>query len=195
MVRASGLVDMGDMKMTTASKVTMARIALIPFFVASALIDFSGHNYVALAIFIVAALTDSLDGYIARHYNQISDFGKFIDPIADKLLVTAALLIFVERGQMSSWACIIVIAREFAVSGLRLVAVEKGNVIAAAMSGKIKTAASIVCSCVMFLPFHNNALLPFLTVDRLCVAIIVITTVYSGVEYFIDNKNALGIED
>lgn len=185
----------GGYNMTTASKVTMARIALIPFFVAAALIDFSGHNYVALAIFIVAALTDSLDGYIARHFNQVSDFGKFIDPIADKLLVTSALLIFVEAGQMSSWACIIVIAREFAVSGLRLVAVENGTVIAAAMSGKIKTAASLVCSCIMFLPFHDYALLPFMTVDRLCVTIIVITTVYSGVEYFIDNKEALGFED
>ena len=177
--------------MTTASKITMARIFMIPFFVAAALIEFEGHDYVALAIFIVASATDWVDGYVARHYNQISDFGKFIDPIADKLLVTAALLIFVERGQMASWACIIVIAREFAVSGLRLVAVEKGSVIAAAMSGKIKTAASIVCCCVMFLPFHGYELLSWMTVDGLCVAIIVFTTVYSGIEYFIDNKSAL----
>lgn len=177
--------------MTTASKITMARICLIPFFIAAALIDFAGHDYVALAIFIIASATDWVDGYVARNYNQVSDFGKFIDPIADKLLVSAALLLFVERGQMSSWACFIVIAREFAVSGLRLVAVEKGTVIAAAMSGKIKTAASIVCCCVMFLPFHDYALLPWLTVDRLCVAVIVLTTVYSGIEYFIDNKSAL----
>ncbi len=177
--------------MTTASKITMARIFMIPFFVAAALIDFQGHDYVALAIFVIAAATDWVDGYVARHYNQISDFGKFIDPIADKLLVTAALLIFVERGQMASWACIIVIAREFAVSGLRLVAVEKGSVIAAAMSGKIKTAASLVCCCVMFLPFHGFELLSWMTVDELCVAIIVLTTVYSGIEYFVDNKAAL----
>ncbi|NCC66928.1 MAG: CDP-diacylglycerol--glycerol-3-phosphate 3-phosphatidyltransferase [Clostridia bacterium] len=177
--------------MTTASKITMARIFMIPFFVAAALIEFEGHDYVALAIFVIAAATDWVDGYVARHYNQISDFGKFIDPIADKLLVTAALLIFVERGQMASWACIIVIAREFAVSGLRLVAVEKGSVIAAAMSGKIKTAASIVCCCIMFLPLHKNNLLPWMSVDELCVAIIVLTTVYSGIEYFIDNKAAL----
>lgn len=181
--------------MTTASKITMARIAMIPFFVAAALIEFPGNNYVALAIFIVASVTDSLDGYVARHYNQISDFGKFIDPIADKMLVTAALLIFVERGQMASWACMIVIAREFAVSGLRLVAVEKGKVIAAAMSGKIKTAASIVCSCVMFLPFHDQSILSWMTVDKLCVAIIVFTTVYSGIEYFIDNKGVLETKD
>lgn len=177
--------------MTTASKITMVRIIMIPFFVAAALIDFSGHNYVALAIFIIAALTDSLDGYVARHYNQISDFGKFIDPIADKMLVTAALLIFVENGQMASWACMIVIAREFAVSGLRLVAVEKGKVIAAAMSGKIKTAASLVCCCVMFLPFHSYEILTWMTVDKLCVAIIIFTTVYSGIDYFVDNKGVL----
>ena len=180
--------------MTTASKITMARIFMIPFFILAALLDFKGHEYVALAIFIIASATDSLDGYIARHYNQISDFGKFADPLADKLLVTAALLIFVERGQMSSWACFIVIAREFAVSGLRLVAAENGTVIAAAMSGKIKTASSIVCCCLMFLPFHGYALLSWLTVDMLCSAVIVITTVYSGAEYFVVNGKALDLK-
>lgn len=180
--------------MTTASKITMARIFMIPFFILAALIDFTGHEYVALAIFVIAAATDSLDGYVARHYNQISDFGKFADPLADKLLVTAALLIFVSRGQMSSWACFIVIAREFAVSGLRLVAAENGTVIAAAMSGKIKTASSIVCCCIMFIPIHSYALLPWLTVDNICSAIIVITTVYSGVEYFIVNGKALDLK-
>jgi len=181
--------------MTTASKITMVRIFMIPFFIVAALINFTGHDYVALAIFIVAAVTDSLDGYVARHYNQVSTFGKFIDPLADKLLVTAALLIFVERGQMSSWACMIVIAREFAVTGLRLVAMEDGTVIAAAMSGKIKTAMSIVCSGIMFLPMHAYSVLSWLTVDGICVAIIVITTVYSGVEYFVVNREALKFKD
>lgn len=164
---------------------------MIPFFIAAALIDFTGHNYVAMGIFIFAAVTDSVDGYVARHYDQVSDFGKFIDPIADKLLVTAALLIFVEQRQMSSWVCFIVIAREFLVSGLRLVAVEKGTVIAAAFSGKVKTAASMVCVCIMFLPFHDYELLSWLTPDKLCSAVILFTTVYSGVEYFIDNRSAL----
>lgn len=183
--------------MTTASKITMARIALIPFFIAAALMDFSGHNYVALAIFIVAALTDSLDGYIARHYNQVSTFGKFIDPLADKLLVFAALLIFVENGQMASWACMIVIAREFAVTGLRLVAMEDGTVIAAGASGKIKTALSMVCICIMFLPemIYNFNILSWLTVNDICVALIVFVTVYSGIDYFVANKNAFNIED
>lgn len=168
---------------------------MIPFFMAAALMNFKGHEYVALGIFIVASITDSLDGYVARHYNQISIFGKFIDPLADKLLVFAALLIFVERGQMVSWACMIVIAREFAVTGLRLVAMEDGVVIAAGTSGKVKTAVSIVCSCVMLLP-HNFVAYPWwYTVDWINVIIIVLVTVYSGVDYFIANKRVLNTKD
>ena len=181
--------------MTTASKITMARIALIPFFIVAALMDFSGHNYVALVIFVVAALTDSLDGYVARHYNQVSTFGKFIDPLADKLLVFAALLIFVENGQMASWACMIVIAREFAVTGLRLVAMEDGTVIAAGTSGKVKTALSMVCICIMLLPIHDFALVSWLTVDVICVTLIVLVTVYSGIDYFVANKTAFNTKD
>lgn len=181
--------------MTTASKITMVRIFMIPFFMAAALMNFKGHEYVALIIFIVAAITDSLDGYVARHYNQVSTFGKFIDPLADKLLVFAALLIFVERGQMASWACMIVIAREFAVTGLRLVAMEDGIVIAAGTSGKIKTALSIVCSCIMLLP-HDFVTYPWWqTVDWINVIIIVLVTVYSGVDYFVANKKVLNTKD
>jgi CDP-diacylglycerol--glycerol-3-phosphate 3-phosphatidyltransferase len=177
--------------MTTASKITMARIALIPFFIAAALTDFPGHEYAALAIFVLASLTDSLDGYVARRYNQTSNFGAFVDPLADKLLVTAALLICVERGQLPSWSCMLVLAREFAVTGLRLVAMERGVVIAAGASGKLKTALSIVLSCVMLLPenIHGFALLPWLAVDTLCAAGIVLVTLYSGVDYFIANRD------
>ena len=178
--------------MTTASKITMARIALIPFFIVAAIM---GYNYAALVFFVVAALTDSLDGYVARHYNQVSTFGKFIDPLADKLLVFAALLIFVENGQMASWACMIVIAREFAVTGLRLVAMEDGTVIAAGTSGKIKTALSMVCICIMFLPIHDFALVSWLTVDVICVVLIVLVTVYSGIDYFVANKTAFNTKD
>ena len=181
--------------MTTASKITMVRIFMIPFFMLAALMNFKGHEYVALTIFIVASVTDSLDGYVARHYNQVSTFGKFIDPLADKLLITAALLIFVERGQMASWACMIVIAREFAVTGLRLVAMEDGIVIAAGTSGKIKTALSIVCSCIMLLPHDYVAYPWWTTVDLVNVLIIVLVTVYSGVDYFIANKNVLNTKD
>lgn len=181
--------------MTTASKITMLRIAMIPFFIACALIEFSGHLYVALAIFIVAAATDSVDGYVARHYNQVSDFGKFVDPLADKLLVMAALLIFVAKGQMASWACFIVITRELAVQGLRLVAVEQGKVIAAAMSGKVKTLVTMVCICVMFLPLHDSIIFSGLSVDLLCVILILAVTVYSGIEYFYVNRNVFNFED
>lgn len=181
--------------MTTANKITLVRIAMIPFFIVAALWKFPGHDYVAAAIFAVAAFTDSLDGYIARHYNQVSDFGKFADPLADKFLVVAALLIFVERGQMASWACFLVVAREFAVTGLRLIAMERGGtVIAAAMSGKIKTASSIVCCIIMFMPFHDFALLSWLSVDNICVAVIVITTLYSGIEYFVAGKENLSFK-
>ena len=105
--------------MTTASKITLARVAMIPVFMIVLLL---GHNWAALIIFAIASLTDFVDGYIARHYNQVSDFGKFLDPLADKLLVTAAMLIFVQWGRMPAWAVMIVLAREFAVSGLRMVA-------------------------------------------------------------------------
>lgn len=176
--------------MTTASKITMARVALVPVFIVLAILEL---DYIALAVFIVAAATDWIDGHVARKYNQISTFGKFVDPLADKLLVIAALLIFVERGQMPAWACFIVVAREFAVSGLRLVAMENGTVIAAGTSGKIKTASSLICACIMLLPLHSFQILPWLSVDVLCVAVIVITTVYSGIEYFAVNKNAMDL--
>ncbi len=176
--------------MTTASKITMARVALVPVFIILAILKL---DYIALGVFIIAAATDWIDGHVARKYNQISTFGKFVDPLADKLLVIAALLIFVERGQMPAWACFIVVAREFAVSGLRLVAMENGTVIAAGTSGKIKTASSLICACIMLLPIHSFALLPWLTVDVLCVAVIVLTTVYSGVEYFAVNKGAMDL--
>lgn len=183
--------------MTTANKITLVRIAMIPFFIVVALWDFPSHNYVAAVIFAVAAFTDSLDGYVARHYNQVSDFGKFADPLADKFLVVAALLIFVERGQMASWACFLVVAREFAVTGLRLIAMERGGtVIAAAMSGKVKTASSIVCCILMFMPFHAYSFAGnWLTVDNICVAVIVITTLYSGIQYFISGKEHLSFKN
>jgi len=179
--------------MTTASKITMIRVAMIPLFILAMLWDFPGHTVVALVIFILASVTDSVDGYVARKYNQVSDFGKFIDPLADKLLVTAAILIFVEWRQMPSWAAMLIIAREFAVTGLRLVAVEGGRVIAAGLSGKIKTASSIVAICLMLTGFKDAALLPGVTVNTLCVAVMVVTTLYSGAEYFVKNWSVLDL--
>ena len=168
--------------MTTANKLTLLRMALIPIFLAVLYAGFPGSQIAALVIFIVASLTDLLDGYIARHYNQVTNFGKFMDPLADKVLVMSAMCWFVEKGQMPGWALAIVLFREFAVSGMRLVAVEQGKVIAAAMSGKVKTASTMVCLCLMFLPIPE-------WLNTACVAVIVITTIYSGVEYFVKNAN------
>ena len=166
--------------MTTANKLTILRVVMIPAFLAVVYAGFPGSGYVALAIYIVACLTDWLDGYIARHYHQVSDFGKFMDPLADKCLVVAALCWFVENGQMAGWVLAVVLLREFAVSGMRLVAVEKGRVIAAGWSGKVKTASTMVCICLMLFGIPGWA-------ERVCEVIILVTTIYSGVEYFAKN--------
>ena len=170
--------------MNTANKLTLLRVAMIPMFLLVLYLDVPGANYWALAIFVIASLTDTLDGYIARHYNQTTDFGKFMDPLADKCLVTAAMLWFVEIGQMPGWALLVVIVREFGVSGLRMVAADKGRVIAAGWSGKVKTACTMVCVCLMLLPIPSG-------VNTVCVALIVVTTLYSGVEYFMKNGDVL----
>ena len=174
--------------MTTASKITLIRVAFIPVFML--LMYLSGGQpgpfmWLSLAVFIVASLTDYVDGYIARKYKQVSDFGKFLDPLADKLLVIAAMAMFCQWGQFPAWALMIVLTREFAVTGLRLVAVGKGNVIAAGFSGKVKTASTMIGLC---------AMMAFPTVSVLCwivMLVIVVTTLYSGVEYFIQNWKCL----
>ena len=170
--------------MNTANKLTMLRVLMIPAFMVVLYLGFPGANYVALVIFALASITDWLDGYIARRYNQTTDFGKFMDPLADKCLVTAAMLWFVEVGQMPAWALLTVIVREFAISGLRMNAATSGRVIAAGWSGKVKTAATMVCIILMLLPIPA-------IVNTLCVAIIVLTTVYSGVEYVMKNIDVI----
>jgi CDP-diacylglycerol--glycerol-3-phosphate 3-phosphatidyltransferase len=170
--------------MNTANKLTILRVVMIPAFLLVLYLDVPFANYWALAIFAAASITDTLDGYIARHYDQITDFGKFMDPLADKCLVFAAMLWFVEVGQMPAWALLIVAVREFGVSGLRMVAADKGRVIAAGWSGKVKTAATMVCIILMLLPLPE-------IVDQICTAVIVLTTIYSGVEYFMKNADIL----
>lgn len=170
--------------MNTANKLTLARIAMIPAFLAVLYLRIPNANYWAMGIFILASITDFLDGYVARNFNQITDFGKFMDPLADKMLVVAAMLWFVEEGQMTGWALFIVLAREFSVSGLRMVAADKGSVIAAGWSGKVKTAVTMICIVVMLLPISQS-------INDLCVVLIVGSTLYSGVEYFMQNKNVL----
>ena len=170
--------------MNTANKLTILRVFMIPVFLLVLYLDVPNANYWALAIFVIASLTDTLDGYIARHYNQTTDFGKFMDPLADKCLVIAAMLWFVEIGQMPAWALLVVIIREFGVSGLRMVAADKGRVIAAGWSGKVKTASTMVCIVLMFLPIPAE-------LNLACVAVIVLTTIYSGVEYFVKNRDVI----
>ena len=170
--------------MNLPNKLTLLRIVLILPFLLVLYLDVPFASFIALGIFIIASLTDMLDGKIARKRNLITDFGKFADPLADKMLVTAAMLWFVEIGQMPGWALLIVIVREFAVSGLRMVASDQGRVIAAGWSGKVKTAATMVCIVLMFLPIPE-------VLNTVCVAVIVATTIYSGVEYFLKNKDCL----
>ena len=170
--------------MNLPNKLTLLRIVLILPFLLVLYMGVPFASYFALAIFVLASLTDMLDGQIARKRGLVTDFGKFADPLADKMLVTAALLWFVEIGQMPGWALLVVIVREFAVSGLRMVASDKGRVIAAGWSGKVKTASTMVCIVLMFLPIPA-------AVNTLCVAVIVVTTIYSGVEYFLKNKDCL----
>ena len=170
--------------MNLPNKLTCIRMLMVPFFVAAMVLPFSNHYLWALILFIAASFTDMLDGKIARKQGLITDFGKFMDPIADKLLVMSAMAWFVEADWMPAWAFFLVIARELAVTGLRLVAVEQGRVIAAGKSGKVKTASTMVGICLM-LAF------PQPTLRLVCVAVILVTTVYSGVEYFVQNKDVL----
>lgn len=185
--------------MTTANKITLARIALIPFFVYFALQGDPISDVFALILFGIASATDFLDGYIARKYNQVTDFGKFVDPLADKLLVTAALVIFVERGLLAAWMVFIILAREFIITSLRNVAAAKGKVMAAAWSGKVKTCVQIGGIVVLFfyaittetstitagleqnpleLMSSQRALIP-----QLVSWIVTLVTVYSGYDY------------
>lgn len=174
--------------MTTASKITLLRVAMIPLYLILMYLS-AGQSgiwmWLALAVFIIASLTDFLDGHIARKYHQVSDFGKFLDPLADKLLVIAAMAMFCEWGHFPAWALMIVLTREFAVSGLRMVAGPKGKVIAAGKSGKVKTASTMVGLCVQ-MAFPDVTWLGWAVI-----AVIVITTLYSGVEYFVKNWNCL----
>lgn len=164
---------------TTANKITVLRIVLIPFFL---LLAYSGHRVGALIVYLIACISDFLDGYIARHCNQITNFGKFMDPLADKMLVLVSMCWFTENGQMPGWIVAVVLFREFAVSGLRLIAVEQSRVIAAAWSGKVKTAVTMVALALMMV-------FPSETLNWVCSILILLTTIYSGAEYFVKNSD------
>ena len=174
--------------MTTASKITLSRVLMIPAYMVTMYLSCGEAGlwmYLSLAIFVFASLTDFVDGYIARHYHQVTDFGKFLDPLADKLLTIAAMCIYCEWGVFPAWALMIVLTREFAVTGLRLIAVQKGTVIAAGWSGKVKTASTMVGLCAMM------ALPSIAVLNWVVIAVIVLTTLYSGIEYFAQNWKCL----
>ena len=178
------------MKMNLPNKLTLFRIALIPLFLLILYLDFGNgaSNWIAFAIFCVASATDAVDGYIARKYNLITDFGKFMDPLADKLLVCSALIALTDMGRIFGWIVIIIIAREFIISGFRLVAAGKGNVIAAGNWGKIKTVVQMAATMLLIIDFKN---VPMFVITQIFVYAALVLTVISLVDYFIKNKDVL----
>ena len=175
--------------MNLPNKLTVLRVILIPFFVVSMMIE-NGANqtfrYVAAAIFIIASLTDMLDGKIARKYNLVTNFGKFMDPLADKLLVCSALICLIQLGQLPAWMVIIIVSREFIISGFRLVAAEQGIVIAACYWGKFKTTFQMIAVVLMILNFEALS-----AVTLICTWAALILTIISLVDYIAKNHKVL----
>lgn len=192
--------------MNLPNKITLCRIILIPFMmivplfgIKSTLFGINVGNLISLAIFLIASFTDYLDGHIARKNNLVTNFGKFLDPIADKLLVLTALIMFVEAGKLPAWIPVVIAAREFMVSGIRMLAAGEGNVIAASMLGKIKTVSQMIAISLAFV--DNNQFMAF-TSKCLCIPelvlnilmsvtmlVSVIATIWSGIDYFEKSKD------
>lgn len=174
--------------MNLPNKLTVLRVIMIPFFVVFMLTDLGGtySNYIALVIFCVASLTDMLDGKIARKYNLVTNFGKFMDPLADKLLVCSALICMIELGQLPAWMVIIIISREFIISGFRLVASDNGVVIAASYWGKFKTTFQMIGVVLLILNIPALSM-----VTDIVIWIAVALTVISLVDYIVKNAGVL----
>ena len=170
-----------------ANQITLSRILLVPIFMVFLLYDLPYGQYICAIIFVVAALTDGIDGYVARKYNQITNFGKFVDPLADKLLVSAALIGLVQIGRLDAWFAVIIISREFMVTSLRVVAISEGKVIAAGMSGKIKTVMQIVAIVAMLIDKIYVLSIGGVLISTVLMTLAVLMTVYSGVEYIAKN--------
>ncbi|NLP14605.1 MAG: CDP-diacylglycerol--glycerol-3-phosphate 3-phosphatidyltransferase [Clostridium sp.] len=200
--------------MNLPNKLTISRILLVPVFlliivpipewiINSSLLSFMSFqleavnnfiinygNYIAAFLFFVAASTDGLDGYIARKRKQVTRFGKFLDPIADKLLVAAALIALVERNELSSWVAVIIIGREFMITGLRLVAASDGIVIAASKWGKIKTVTQIVAILAVLMKYYVHMLFGF-PLERYLMFIAIVVTIYSAYDYIVKNAHVI----
>ncbi|MBS4535991.1 CDP-diacylglycerol--glycerol-3-phosphate 3-phosphatidyltransferase [Clostridium sp. D2Q-14] len=180
--------------MNLANKLTLFRIFLVPIFMIFLLSNISYGRIIAAIIFIVAALTDMLDGHIARSRNLITNFGKFMDPLADKILVSAALISLTEMGEIAAWMVVIIISREFAITGLRVLAASDGITIAASKWGKIKTITQLIALTSILI---NN--FPFnyinFSFDRIMLILAVIFTIISGVDYIYKNINLFKIQN
>lgn len=189
--------------MNLPNKLTLLRMIMVPFFVAFMLLSDTTESFkwIALVLFIVASLTDMLDGKIARKYNLVTNFGKFMDPLADKLLVCSALIGLTELGMIPAWMTIIIIAREFIISGFRLIAAEQGIVIAAGMWGKLKTVCQMVMICVMLVVVNTSGFMTngatntvytvILTVGNVLLWISVVLTIISLIDYLMNNKDVM----
>lgn len=179
------------MEMNLANKLTILRVILIPVFLVillSPLVPEPMNRYVAVIIFIVASLTDFLDGYIARSQNMVTNFGKFMDPLADKLLVCSALISMVELGDLSAWVVVVIISREFAITGFRTLAMEANIVIAAAWSGKIKTTIQMIMIIFVLLPLHGTGIY---FIEKVLIFLALVFTILSAIEYLTKNKQVL----
>lgn len=174
--------------MNLPNKITIARVFMIPLFLIFYLNPIPYGNLIAGIIFIVASLSDTLDGYLARKHNLVTNFGKIMDPLADKLLVVSALICFVEKGLLASWIVIIIIAREFIISGFRLVAVDTGTVIAASPWGKLKTIAQMIMCILLIFNFDFTI---FNIAEQIFIYASLILTVVSLVDYLVKNKNII----
>ncbi len=173
--------------MNLPNKLTMFRVILIPFFVLFMLVDITNMDkWIALAIFIIASLTDLLDGKIARKYNLVTNFGKFMDPLADKLLVCSALICLVEMAKLPAWMVIVIIAREFIISGFRLIASDNGVVIAASYWGKFKTTFQMVMICLLIADIGAISI-----ITNVIVWIALVLTVVSLIDYLLKNKDIM----
>lgn len=173
--------------MNTANKITISRILLIPVFMIVLMMQFKYSDIVASLIFSFAAATDGVDGYVARKYNQVTDFGKFIDPLADKLLVATALICLVSMGRIAAYMAVIIIAREFIVTSLRIVAISKGVVIAAEMTGKIKTVIQIIATVCSLLFYSEDFMILNWSAGYIAMFVATLFTIYSGAVYLKNN--------
>lgn len=178
--------------MNLPNKITLMRVILIPFFIVFMMLPQGWAKWAALAVFVIASLTDFVDGQMARRMNLVTDFGKFMDPLADKMLVAAAMILLVEAGIIPAWIVIVIIAREFIISGFRMMAAEKGVVIAAGWWGKIKTAETMVMLVVIlaFVALGLEGGIYFI-IEQVLIYLALALTIISMIDYFAKNKGVI----